>query len=73
MKSFFEGIEYLFVEGLFWPFDVLRFTQSWWTSNIISWLFIITGCVAMVYWMLQLKKFDDNKEEDKTVTAHSFL
>jgi hypothetical protein len=29
--------------------------------------------VAMVYWLGQLKKFNDNQEEDKTITSHSYL
>jgi hypothetical protein len=73
MRAFFEGIEDLFVNILFWPFDFLRFMENWWSSNIISWIFLILGLVAMVYWLLQLKKFNDNGEEDKDITAHSYL
>jgi hypothetical protein len=47
--------------------------ENWWSSNIISWIFLILGLVAMVYWLLQLKKFNDNGEEDKDITAHSYL
>ena len=71
MRAFFEGIEDLFVNVLFWPFDFLRYIQSWWTANIISWIFIIIGIVAFTYWLLQLKKFDE--EEDKTISSHSYL
>ncbi len=73
MRSFFEGIEDLFVNVLFWPYDALRFTDNWWGSNVINWILAIIGFVAMIYWLLQLKTFNDNNEEDKTVTAHSFL
>ncbi len=73
MKSFFEGIETLFVDYLFWPLDVLRFTENWWVANTLNWIFIIIGFVAMVYWVLELKKFNDNNEEDKSITSHSFL
>jgi len=73
MSDFFYGIQYLFEEILFYPFNALRFLDSWWLSNIVSWLLFIAGFVAMVYWIMQLKKFDDNKEEDKSITAHSFL
>jgi hypothetical protein len=45
--------------------------DNWWLSNIVSWTLAIIGIVAFVYWMLQLRKFD--KEEDKTITAHSYL
>jgi len=73
MRAFFEGIEDLFVNILFWPYDFLRLMENWWTSNVVSWIFLILGVVAMVYWLLQLKKFNDNGEEDKSITAHSYL
>lgn len=73
MRAFFEGIEDLFVNGLFWPYDFFRFMSNWWTSNTINWIFAILGAIAMVYWLIQLKKFDDNGEEDKTITSHSYL
>ncbi len=73
MSSFFYGIEDLFVNHLFWPYDFFRFMQNWWTSNIVNWLFMIIGSVAMVYWLMQLKKFNDNQEEDKSITSHSYL
>ncbi|MCD2258222.1 DUF6341 family protein [Psychroserpens luteolus] len=75
MKDFFYAIEDLFVNILFAPFDALRALEleNWWTANMLSWIFIIIGIVAMVYWMLQLKKFNANNEEDKSVTSHSYL
>lgn len=73
MRAFFEGIEDLFVDHLFGPFDFFRLMQSWWTSNLINWLFIIVGILAMVYWLNQLKIFNDRGEEDKSVSAHSYL
>jgi uncharacterized membrane protein len=73
MKAFFEGIEDLFVNHLFWPFDFFRFMQSWWTSNTIIWIFFLLGIVAMFYWLSQLKLFNDRGEEDKSISAHSFM
>ena len=73
MRDFFEGIQYLFEEILFLPYEALRFLESWWASNIVNWLLLIIGFVAAVYWILQLKKYDDNNEEDKSITSHSFL
>lgn len=75
MKDFFYAIQDLFVDVLFAPMDALRALEleSWFLANTISWIFIIVGFVAMVYWMLQLKKFNDNNEEDKSVSAHSYL
>ncbi|MFV0566539.1 MAG: DUF6341 family protein [Flavobacteriaceae bacterium] len=75
MKDFFYAIQDLFVDYLFAPLDALRNLEldNWWAANFLSWIFIIIGAVAMVYWMGQLKKFNDNNEEDKTISSHSYL
>ena len=75
MKDFFYGIEDLFVNVLFLPFDALRELQleNWWAANFMSWFFTIICIVAFVYLMLQLKVYNDNNEEDKSVTSHSYL
>ncbi|TDU43555.1 hypothetical protein BXY82_0969 [Gelidibacter sediminis] len=75
MKDFFNGIGELFVNVLFLPFDALKELElsNWWLANIFSWLFIIIAMVAFVYWMLQLKSYNDNDEEDKSISSHSFL
>tara|TARA_R110000868_G_scaffold282318_1_gene542572 strand:- start:2713 stop:2940 length:228 start_codon:yes stop_codon:yes gene_type:complete len=75
MKDFFYAIEDLFVDVLFAPYDALRALEleSWFLANIVSWLFMIIGVVAFVYWMMQLKTYNDNNEEDKSITAHDYL
>lgn len=75
MKDFFEGIAWLFTEILFIPFDALRQLQdeSWFLANIMNWIFMIVCFLAFFYWMIQLKKYNDNDEEDRDPTAHSFL
>jgi len=75
MKDFFYAIQDLFVDVLFAPYDTLRFLEleNWFAANAVSWIFIIIGFVAMVYWMLQLKGFNDNNEEDKSISSHSYL
>jgi len=75
MKEFFEAIESLFVNVLFAPLDALRALEleSWTAANIINWLFMLIGFVAFFYWMKELKKFNDNNEENRDPTAHSFL
>jgi len=73
MTSFFRGIETLFVDYLFTPYDILREMDNWWAANIVNWLLFIIGSVAFVYWMLQLKQFNDNNEEDKSISSHSYL
>jgi len=75
MKDFFYAIQDLFVDYLFWPFDFLRelALDNWWLSNIVSWILTLICLVAFVYWMKQLKDYNDNNEEDKSVTAHDYL
>ena len=75
MKDFFYAIEDLFVNFLFAPYDALRALEldNWWLANLVSWLFLIVGFIAMLYWLKQLKIFNDNNEEDKSISSHSFL
>ncbi|SDM10700.1 DUF6341 family protein [Kriegella aquimaris] len=73
MKAFFEGIQDLFVNYLFAPYDFFRFMDNWWTANIVNWILFIVVAVAFVYWMLQLKQYNDNGEEDKSISSHSYL
>lgn len=75
MKDFFYAIQDLFVNVLFAPFDALRALEldNWWMANFMSWILMFVGFAAFVYWMLQLKKYDDNNEEDKSISSHSYL
>ena len=75
MKAFFEGIQYLFVDILFTPLDFLRSLElsSWFVANAINWIFVIICASAMVYWVKQLKIFEDAGTEKQDTTAHSFL
>ena len=75
IKDIFYFIEDIFVNYLFIPFDFLRelSASSWWLSNSIAWVFTLVGLFAFSYWMIQLKKFDDNNEEDTSITAHDYL
>lgn len=75
MKDFLYAIQDLFVDVLFAPIDALVALEleNWFAANIFSWIFILIGFVAMVYWMMQLRKFDKNNEEDKSISSHSFL
>ena len=75
MKDFFNGIQELFETVLFVPFNILRETEleNWWISNIVTWVFLLILIVSFSYWMLELKKFSDNKEEDTSISSHSFL
>jgi len=75
MKAFFEGIQTLFVDYLFLPFDFFRSLElsSWWGANTLNFIFMIVCSVAIVYWCKQLVIHQNNNEENQDTTAHSFL
>ena len=75
MTDFFEGIQTVFEDYLFAPFNSLADTEleSWWLANAMNWIFIIIAFAAFIYWMKQLKKFNDRNEEKRETSAHSFL
>ncbi|MDG1715012.1 uracil phosphoribosyltransferase [Lacinutrix sp.] len=75
MKDFFYGIQDFFVNVAFAPYDMFRALEleNWFAANAVNWLFAIIGMAAFVYWMLQLKSFSSNNEEDKSITSHSYL
>ncbi len=73
-KEVFEGIQSFSENVLFAPYDALRLgTESWALSNVINWILMIIGFVAMLYWMGQLKKYNDNNEENRSQTSHGYL
>ena len=73
-KDLFEAIEFLFVEILFIPFDFIRLDiPNWFIQNGINFTLMIVISAALVYWTLELIKYDKKGDEKKDVTAHSFL
>lgn len=75
MKDFFYAIQDFFVDVAFAPFDMFYKLEleNWFAANIVNWVFMVICAVAFVYWMLQLKKFSSNNEEDKSISSHSYL
>tara|TARA_B100000614_G_scaffold261986_1_gene293557 strand:+ start:6732 stop:6965 length:234 start_codon:yes stop_codon:yes gene_type:complete len=74
-KSFFESIAWLFENILFIPYESLRSLQldSWWAANLVSWIFLLIGVIASIYWIYELRLSDKRGEERKDITAHTFL
>ncbi|WP_410006559.1 DUF6341 family protein [Aequorivita nionensis] len=67
-KGFWEGIASLFENVLFIPYNALRSLEldSWWLANFFSWLLLLVGAFAFIYWMRKLKEFDENTESTYT-------
>ena len=75
LRDIFYAIQEFTEEVLFAPFNALRALEleNWTAANVMNWFFMLIGFVAFVYWMIQLKKFNDNNEEDTSSTSHSYL
>ena len=75
MKEIFEAIAWLFEEVLFLPHNALRATEleNWCVANGVNFFFALVGFVAMIYWIKQLRMYDQKGEENKDPSAHSFL
>jgi len=75
MKAFFEGIQTLFVDFLFKPLDMFRELElsSWWSANLINWIFMLVCARYLVYWVKQVNLHNATGEDVQDTTAHSFL
>ena len=75
MIDLFSAIAWLFEELLLVPHQFLTKLElnSWWLANGVNFFFLLVGSIAMVYWVNQLKIFNDRGEENKDPSAHSFL
>jgi len=74
-SGFFYGTQSFFENVAFAPYNALRQIEpnDWFLANIMSWVFMAICAVAMVYWILQLKKHDAEGQEDKSIKAHKYL
>jgi hypothetical protein len=46
---------------------------NWWTANTMNWIFMVICVAAMIYWLIQLKIFNDEGTEKREVVSHSFF
>ncbi|MEI6865408.1 hypothetical protein [Flavicella sp.] len=63
-NNIFRIIGDLFTEGLFKPFDMIRSSDNWWTTNIINFIFIGIFFVLLAYWMKESLRFKKEGTED---------
>jgi hypothetical protein len=74
-KAFFEGIESVTEAILINPFNGIRELElsNWFIANGLNWVFLIIGFAALIFWLKELKKYDEEGTEDYSSTSHSFL
>jgi len=71
----FEGIQSFFENVAFIPYDALRSLEleSWLAANFMSWILLVTFCVLFIYWLLQLKDFNESTENTYTYKEDTYL
>lgn len=74
-RALFEGIESITEAILLKPLDGIRELElsSWFMANGLNWIFVIIGFVALLYWLKELKKYNEEGSDDRTSTSHSYL
>ncbi len=74
-KAFFEGIESITEAILLNPLDGVRDLEltNWFIANGLNWIFVIIGFAALIYWLKELKKYDEAGTEDYSSTSHAYL
>jgi len=74
-KAFFEGIQSVTEVILLNPLDGIRDLEltNWFIANGLNWVFALIGFVALLFWLKELKRYNDEGTEDKTSTSHSYL
>lgn len=75
LRDFFLGIESATEAVLSNPLDGVRTLEleSWFLANALNWIFVIVGFAAMIYWLKQLKNYNEEGDEDRSSTSHSYL
>ena len=63
-RGVLEAIASFCENVLFLPYDAIRNLEleSWWLANLASWVFVIIGAAAFIYWLMQLSKYDESTE-----------
>jgi len=46
---------------------------DWWTANTMNWVFTAICFGAMLYWLKQLKIFNDEGTEKRDIVSHTFF
>jgi len=55
-NNIFRILGDFFTNVLFVPYDIFRFMDGWWSSNLINTIIIVIGFMATFYWLGQMVK-----------------
>ena len=55
-NNIFRALGNFFTDYGFAIYDAFRFTEGWWSSNIINTIIVLIGFLAMFYWLGQMSK-----------------
>lgn len=56
-SNIFRAIGDFFTNVLFIPYDAFRSMDGWWISNAVNVVLVLTGFLALFYWLGQIAKF----------------
>lgn len=74
MKDLVFAIQDLFMALLAPMEDMAKLElENWWTANTVNWILTLIGFVAILYWLKQLKLFNDEGQERRDIVSHSFF
>lgn len=62
-NNIFRAIGDFFTNVIFTPYNEIRAMDNWWVQNGINWLFIIVTTVAFLYWMGELRKYQNTENQ----------
>ncbi len=61
--NIFRAIGEFCTNILFIPYDIFRFTEGWWNSNLVSVIFVSIIILLLMYWIVQLISFRNTVNE----------
>jgi len=62
-NNIFRAIGDFCTTVLFAPYDAFRFTDGWWSSNLVNAVFFSITFTLLIYWLSQLQKYQKASSE----------
>lgn len=61
--NIFRAIGDFCTNVLFIPYDIFRFTEGWWNSNMVNAVFISIIILLLMYWIVRLVSYTNTVNE----------